>query len=161
MPKTAPKLDPTPAFARQVLDLYLEALADVRFPDLDLAALQAARDELQVSQIEIDSLEAELARARAQLDTQVAALNTKADRALAYARVYASGDAALQARIAEVGRKKVAPLEGAPPKRRGRRDGIAKSDAVTELFDEERAPEAAAAGGERLERFEKAASAGH
>jgi hypothetical protein len=142
MPKTAPKLDPTPSFARQVLDLYVEALSEVRFPDLDLAALQAARDELQVSQVEIDSIEAELARARAQLETQVAALNAKADRALAYARVYAGGgDAALQTRIAEVGKKKVAQLEGASPKRRGR----PKVEAATELFDEDRAPEAIAA----------------
>jgi hypothetical protein len=132
MPKTAPKHDPTPAFARQVLELYVEALPDVRFPDLDLALLQSARDELQVTQLQIDGIEAECDRARTVLDAQAAALNALAERALAYARVFASGDDALHARIAELGRRKAIQVgEGTQPKRRKR---LAKSEPASELF---------------------------
>jgi multidrug efflux pump subunit AcrA (membrane-fusion protein) len=132
MTKTAPKHDPTPAFARQVLELYVEALPDVRFPDLDLALLQSAREELLLTQLQIDGIEADLDRARAALDAQAAALNALAERALAYARVFASGDEALHARIAETGRKKAVPVgEGTQPKRRRR---LAKSETGSELF---------------------------
>lgn len=132
MPKIVPSQDPTPQFVRQVLELYSEALADVRFPDLDLAALTAARDELQNAQLQVDAADAELQRARAALDAQSAGLVAIADRALAYARVFASTDAALQARVAEVGRKRATPpAEGSPNKRRGR---VVKADAAHDLF---------------------------
>jgi multidrug efflux pump subunit AcrA (membrane-fusion protein) len=148
-PVPVPMHDPTPAFARQVLDLYVEALPDVRFPDLELATLQSARDALQVTQLQIEDIEAKLQAARSALEAQAGALHATAERALAYARVFASNDAALHARIAEVGRKKpVANAEGAQPRKRGRPP---KSDAGNELFGSEESVALAAEGGMLVE----------
>jgi hypothetical protein len=134
---TTPKLDPTPGLARQVLELYESALAEVQFPDLDLCALQTARDALQQAQLELERVESELAHAREQLEAHTQTLNAKAERALAYARIYAQGDAELSARIAEVGRKKpgqpVQHLDGSEPKKRGRKK---KADGPSDLFTE-------------------------
>jgi hypothetical protein len=146
-----PKHDPTPAFARQVLELYADALREVRFPDLDLALLEAARDALLVSQLEVERSEAQLQAARAALDAKSEALQTKAERALAYARVFALGDPALSAQLAEIGvrKKPLALVEGgtAPVKRRGRSKKTAEE---TELFVAEGSAldEPAAEGGE-------------
>jgi hypothetical protein len=148
-----PKHDPTPAFAHQVLELYADALREVRFPDLDLALLEAARDALLVSQLEVERSEAQLQAARAVLEVKSEALQAKAERALAYARVFALGDAALSAQLAEIGggvrKKPLALVEGgtAPGKRRGRSK---KSEAGTELFVAEHGArdEVAANGGE-------------
>jgi hypothetical protein len=129
-----PKRDPTPGFASQVLELYGTALPDVRFPDLDLSVLQAARDELQHTQLQVERLEADLEAARSALDAEANALNQKAERALAYARIYSASDPELSARIAELGNKKrplLAAGESAAAPRRGRRR---KNQPESELF---------------------------
>jgi multidrug efflux pump subunit AcrA (membrane-fusion protein) len=137
-----PKIDVTPALARQVIDLYTVELADVRFPDLDLSALLLAQAELSAAQLEVERVEAQLADKREVLEERSQALLAKSERALAYARVYAQGDEELAPRIAEIGRRKSsAPalhvLEGAAdgtaPKRRGRKP---KAEAPEELFGE-------------------------
>lgn len=122
MPAPTAKQDPTPPFARQVLALFGEdALAEVHFPDLDLAVLQEAQTALLTAQLEVERAEAQLEAARAAREEKLVALEAKAERALAYARVFASGDADLGTRLAEVGRRKPAPTsEGAPVKKRGR-----------------------------------------
>lgn len=143
MPRTptvspTPKQDPTPAFAQQVIELYRGELAEVHFPDLDLAVLQGARDELQHAQLEVERLEADLAAARAALDAEAGALNAKAERALAYAKIYAASDPELSGRIAELGGKKKPPsaANAQPVARRGRR----KKEALeSELFSVEHA----------------------
>jgi hypothetical protein len=159
-----PAHDPTPALARQVLELYAEALRDVRFPDLDLALLEEAREALLVSQLEVERSEAQLQAARVELEAKSDALHTKAERALAYARVFALGDPALSARLAELGARKkpLTLVEGGstPVKRRGR----SKKEAVeTELFVAEEADgpalEAAADSGEPNEFAEPNARA--
>jgi len=161
MPKPVPLHDPTPAFARQVLDLYVDALAEVRFPDLDLALLQSARDALQVTQLQVEAIEAKLLTARSALEAQAVAFNATAERALAYARIFASSDAALQARIAELGRKKPAAAaalgDRAQPKKRGR---PAKTELASELFDSDGVAPHAAEGGVGPET-ERALMLGH
>jgi hypothetical protein len=161
-----PAHDPTPALARQVLELYAEALRDVRFPDLDLALLEEAREALLVSQLEVERSEAQLQAARVALEAKSDALHTKAERALAYARVFALGDPALSARLAELGARKkpLTLVEGGPTplKRRGR----SKKGAVeTELFVADAADspahEAAADSGEPSEFAEPSARANH
>jgi hypothetical protein len=121
MPANPAKHDPTPEFVRQVIGLYREeALAGVHFPDLDLQALQLAEQALLGAQLEVERIEAQLEAARAVRDGELASLEAKAERALAYARVFASGDAALSAQLNGLGRKKPAPAEGSPSPRRGR-----------------------------------------
>jgi hypothetical protein len=80
-------------------------------------------------------MEDKLAAARAELQRASEHLNAKAERALAYARIFAQGDAALAPKIAEIGRKRPAADGGsegtAPVKRRGRRS---KTEAPSQLF---------------------------
>jgi hypothetical protein len=144
MPVSQPKVDPVSPFAQQVLAVYADALPKVRFPDLDLAALQATAEELRSAQVEVERIfermETELEAARSIVRAQAELLNTRAERALAYARVFADGDAVLTERLAEMARvtriggraKAPAPLpEGAPPRKRGR---PRKSDHDASLF---------------------------
>jgi TolA-binding protein len=134
MPQRTPKLDPTPALARQVLELYAGELAQVQFPDLDLALLEAAREQVRDAQLEIERVEATLAQAQAALGDKLQQLNGKIERALAYARVFAQGDPVLAPRIAEIGRRKAAPeADGGEPKPRGRKK---KADSASDLFGE-------------------------
>lgn len=129
-----PKLDQTPELARQIIELYSEELADVTFPDVDLAKLRSAQSELHAAQLEVERVEAELAEVRAERDRQSEALSGKAERALAYARVFAQGDPSLAPRIAEIGRKKLPVSEenaNRLPKPRGRKP---KATTASELF---------------------------
>ena len=96
MKSPSPKLDLTPALARQVIDLYATELADVRFPDLDLADLLQVQTELHAAQIEVERVEADLLEARSAVEARMQALTAKAERALSYARVFAQGNAALE-----------------------------------------------------------------
>lgn len=138
-----PLIDVTPMLARQVIDLYAVELSDVRFPDLDLSALLYAQAELHAAQLEVERIEAQLADKRAELEVRSQALVSKAERALAYARVFAQGDEELAPRIADIGRKRSSSSQGphsasvsgtiAAPKRRGRKP---KTDEPEELFAE-------------------------
>jgi hypothetical protein len=129
-----PKLDQTPEIARQIIELYAEELVDVTFPDIDLAKLRSAQSELHAAQLEVERVEAELAEVRAERDRQSEALSSKAERALAYARVFAQGDPSLAPRIAEIGRKKLPGSDenaNRPAKPRGRKP---KAAPASELF---------------------------
>jgi hypothetical protein len=135
MPAPTAKHDPTPLFARQILALFRdEALAGVQFPELDLEVLEQAESALSTAQIEVERAEAQLQAARAARDAKLSELEIKAERALAYVRVFASGDATLQARVAELGRKKQAPAgDAAPVKKRTR---AKRSADAAELFED-------------------------
>jgi hypothetical protein len=132
----APEQDPSSALARSVIDLYTDELADVRFPDVDLARLQAAREELTSVQCELERCSAELERMRATLAAKAQALDATAERALAYARIYAEKDPRLSARIDAVRRaRSPAAADGVDaPKRRGRRK---KAETPSDLFSAE------------------------
>ncbi|MFT3926202.1 MAG: hypothetical protein QM778_26895 [Myxococcales bacterium] len=119
-PKPQFAADPVPALARAVIELFAEALPTVRFPDMDLAVLESAADDLRAAQVELEQIEAELAAARAALQAQAEQLSQRAQRALAYARVFAESDPDLALRVQQVGEvQRGAPLSAAP-KRRGR-----------------------------------------
>jgi multidrug efflux pump subunit AcrA (membrane-fusion protein) len=143
-PSPTPQIDVTPTVARQVIDLYSEELAEVRFPDLDLSALLYAQAELHAAQLEVERVEAELADKRAELEGRSQALVAKAERALAYARIFAQGDDQLAPRLAEIGRRKgsLTHLAQTPsssglipaPKRRGRKPK--SEEEPEELFTE-------------------------
>jgi hypothetical protein len=118
MPKAQPSFENLSPFSRSVLELYSTALADVRFPDLDLASLRELAGQVRDAQHDVDDLEAQLRHANERVAEQNAALQVRAERALSYARIYAEGNAELTAQIAAI--------QGAPtsdssaPKRRGR-----------------------------------------
>jgi hypothetical protein len=77
-----------------ILDLFDSHLADVRFGDI-AAEVQATADVVTAAQVALDS-------ARIALHERQEALLLLAQRALAYARVYAEADESLSARLEAV-----------------------------------------------------------
>jgi hypothetical protein len=125
MSSTSPKRDPLPPFCREVLQLYTEALGDVRFPDLDLGSLQASAEQARAAQLAVERVEAKLEIARAQLQEQLDAMTSSAERALAYAQVFARTDPKLQARVDQVGGVPANAASAEPrAKRRARRSKV-------------------------------------
>jgi hypothetical protein len=133
---TTPKHDPTPPFARQLLDLYADAMAEVRFPDLDLARLLAVERELVAAQLELEQAEAALEAVRSARDAQARALNDQAERALAYAKIFAAGDEELASRLAELGRRQPGSASSSTQPRKRGRPPKPKGDAA-ELFGQQ------------------------
>lgn len=131
-----PVRDPVPAASRAVIDLFRRALPDVRFPDVDLEALEDAERALIEAQRELESAEAALERARAVLAERSSALSAKGQRALAYARIYAEGDEALgrEVELAAGGRERAKESTALPPKRGRKRKSEAEG---TTLFEAE------------------------
>lgn len=116
--------DPVPPLAREILELYRGPLAEVRFPDLDRATLDAAHDELLDAQRALEAAERALEEARSLVAERTQSLQAKAQRGLAYARVFAEDQPELHERVAAlatVPRRVEAPREDASaPKKRGR-----------------------------------------
>jgi hypothetical protein len=88
-----------PTTVQEVLDLFEGELAHVKFGDLEEAVLAKASQAVVLAAEAVEKAEATLAAARAVLAEQQDDLLKKAQRALAYLRVYAEGDAALSARL--------------------------------------------------------------
>ena len=106
---------PTPV--RTVLDLFATDLADVRFGDVDAKTLAALASDVESAADAVASAQALLDDARGKLQERQEALLVQAQRALAYARVYAEPDPALTARIETIALPR--------PARRVRADGEA------------------------------------
>jgi hypothetical protein len=117
--------EPVSVPLREVLALFDEALQDVRFPDVDGGALHAGAQAVATAHAELRQLEAAVESARRRLDEAQEVLLHKAQRAVAYARVFADGDEGLTARLDAItlprGRG-LRPVTAAPePTRRRRR----------------------------------------
>jgi hypothetical protein len=96
----------------------------------------------RAAQLELERVEAELLLAQARVTEQTAILLASAERGLAYARVFAHGDEALSARIAQLGSQpSSAPKREEPAKRRTRKQATAGAA----LFADEPKPTAAPA----------------
>ena len=118
--------DPTPPLAQDVLQLFRGAFAEVRFPDMDRDRLEADVHVLLVCQAEVEALERELERARMDTREAAAVLNASAGRALAYASIFASGQADLEQALRAVrSGQSDASSDRGPKKRRGRPPGSA------------------------------------
>jgi hypothetical protein len=115
--------DPTPALGHDVLALFRGPFADVRFPDVDRDSLEEDARALLVRQARIESLAASLEDARRDLKDASEQLLGNATRALAYAKVFATGQPALEAALGQVRavQEASASKERAPKKRRARR----------------------------------------
>ena len=88
---------------RDVLTVFDDdGLCDVKFPDVDNDALQAQAAQVEERFKEMKRLEAALEDARKKLDEAQEALLSKAQRAVAYARVYAEGDVLLSSRLESI-----------------------------------------------------------
>lgn len=82
-----------------VLDLFTTDLADVRFGELDAPALARLASDVQAASEVVVAAQVALDVARGALHERQETLLQQAQRALAYARVYAEADLALTARL--------------------------------------------------------------
>jgi len=145
LPTPAPQRDPVPSLAHDVLALFEDALSGVRFPDLDHERLAHMAAAARAAQLELERLEAELLQAQARVAEHAAALLACAERGLSYARVFAQGDDALSARVAQLGSKPAsAARREEPAKRRPRK----QRSSGAALFGDEAKPAAGDADGQ-------------
>lgn len=142
---------------QSLIDLFASELAQVKFPDVDLAVLNEAAAKVREKAEAVARAEAALDVARAALADSQEALLAKGHRALAYARVYAEEDEALSAKLEAVGlprpprrlvraelHAEVTPLVESAPRRRGRPP---KAKPSAPLFSEESPAEPEVAAG--------------
>ena len=120
-----------------LLHLFQTELAGVQFPGVDATVLDAAAARIGAASDDVRRAEPALDAARAALTAAQDDAVQKAQRALAYARVYAQDDAELLARLDAVA---LAAGPASPPPAAPRRRGRPPKSAVTPLFSE---PEAA------------------
>jgi hypothetical protein len=121
---SAPQRDPVPSLAQDVIALFEDALAGVRFPELDHERLEHMAAAARAAQLELERIEGELLQAQACVAEHAASLLACAERGLAYARVFAEGNDALSARVAQLGSKPAsAAKREEPSKRRARKQG--------------------------------------
>ncbi|HLK36536.1 MAG TPA: hypothetical protein VKU41_07265 [Polyangiaceae bacterium] len=86
-----------------LLDLFGTSLADVRFADVDAPSLARCAAEVEVAAQAEAVARSALDAAHLVLQERQEALLQRAQRALAYARVYAEGDSALSASLEAIG----------------------------------------------------------
>lgn len=124
-------IDPIPASVASLLNVFEADLPDVRFADLDRAALELAADRVRQSAAQLVNAEEAADAARRELAGAQAELAAKGQRALAYARIYAQsgGSTELIEKLAAIalpasrgGDSSPGALDGASaaPRRRGR-----------------------------------------
>jgi hypothetical protein len=88
-----------PAPIQTLLDLFTTSLVDVRFADVDAPALARLASGVEAAAEAVSDAQAALDATREALQERQDALLQHAQRALAYARVYAEGDASLSERL--------------------------------------------------------------
>jgi hypothetical protein len=84
---------------REVLALYAEKYSEVRFPELDLAVLEAAAADVERAVAKVAEAEASIEPLREQAKAVEAELTQKVARAIAFLKVYVEGDEAEYARL--------------------------------------------------------------
>ena len=102
MSRTDPASPTLPDPLRAVLDLFAGPLADVQFPDLDRARLEASRAAVEERRSQLQLALEQVQAAREQLELAQQELGNQARRAHAYATIYAEGDAALSEQLASI-----------------------------------------------------------
>jgi hypothetical protein len=88
-----------PPAVAALLELFESALSDLRFADLDASVLSGLSAEVTAAAEGVAAKQAALDEARAALQERQNVLLQQAQRALAYARVYAENDFELRAKL--------------------------------------------------------------
>jgi len=147
MDSITPVRDPVGPSLVALLDLFGAHAKALCFPDIDHGTLEGLADEVRDAAAEVTRSEQALAEARAELERRRAALRQRAERGLAYAKIYAQDDTALREQLEGID---LAPAS-TPPQRKSKRGSrraprarrttvTSTDDAVTELpFEGERA----------------------
>jgi hypothetical protein len=151
--------EPISPALQDLLKLFGEELATVKFPDLDRKVLEEAAERVKERAEAVARAQTALEAARQSLYESQEALLQKGQRALAYARIFAEEDAELSAKLDGISlprpMRKALRSEGAvaleapatqgedsAPRRRGRPP---KARSSAPLFAEGASPEAIAA----------------
>jgi hypothetical protein len=96
----APERDPLSPFGHAMLSLFRGPLADVRFPDLDRTTLETSANDVLRAQRALEAAERALEEARARVRDASASFVQCSSRALAYARIFATGQPELEELLA-------------------------------------------------------------
>lgn len=139
MNSITPQRDPVPEPIATLLDVYEAHAQALRFPEIDHEALQGLADGVRQAAAEVQRCEQALAQARRSLDEHQRALLARAERGLAYARIYAQDDPALSEQLSELElrpRRSAAKRAGKKPPRRPARSRRRKADASDESVTE-------------------------
>jgi hypothetical protein len=139
-----PDSNPIPTAVKELLALFDGPLADVRFPDVDGATLREQVASVDAAVKDVEAAAAAWAEAKRTVDARLEALLQKAQRTLAYARVYAEDKPELDAQLAALvlpkwGDPRGTKTNGAEPvaaRKRGRpkKTETAKSEPIITLL---------------------------
>lgn len=143
-----------PPSVLSVLELFKGPLAGMRFADVDADGLSSLLASVEAAGVEVTAAEVQLAELQQALAVQQEALLALAQRALAYARVYAESHDELLNELNGISmprpakpRKASAPKFPDPPSA----EGSVQAPAASASAGDERAPHAAAAEGRAIE----------
>ncbi len=95
-------MDAIPSPIQSLLDLFATALVEVRFADVDAQTLARAAADVQAASLVVANAQAAVDEARQALQERQETLLQHAQRAAAYARVYAETDEALSDRLSAI-----------------------------------------------------------
>ncbi len=117
MSSFTPARDPVAEPLAALIDVFGAHAAELCFPEVDHPTLDGLARELREAAAEVERCERALGQARQLLDERREALRGRAERGLAYARIYAEDDEALREQLAgiELG---AASLPAAKPSKR-------------------------------------------
>lgn len=102
--------NPIPTAVKELLALFDGPLSEVRFPEVDGAALKEQAASVEAAVRDVEAAAQVWAEAKRTVDARLEVLLQKAQRALAYARVYAEDKPELDATLAAL----VVPKWGDP-----------------------------------------------
>ncbi len=114
--------------AHRVLEFFHEHLAEVAFPDVSAAILEAQVARYDERQAALGAARAQLRQAESELDAARSELAQLAERALAYAHVYVSGETHLEERLERLQPPKPARVKPRSKSKGG--DAVGKSTAA-------------------------------
>ena len=124
----SPMIPPSSPAIQSVLDLFKGPLADVRFADVDAPGLASLAAEVESAAVEVTAHEAKLAELRQALGERQEALLVLAQRALAYARIYAESNDELLEELNRISLPRVSkPRKPSAAKATGAEDAVAPS----------------------------------
>ena len=127
---------------QSVLELFKGPLSSVRFADIDAAGLATAATEVEAAASEVESQRAALSELEQGLAQRQEALLVLAQRALAYARVYAENDEPLLEELNRISLPRAAKARKPGSARASREDS--RAEARTDSSDDAAADDARA-----------------
>lgn len=138
MSSITPARDPVSEPLAALIDVFGTHAGSLCFPDVDHAILDGLAAELRQAAAEVERCERALQQARQLLDERRDALRARAERGLAYARIFAEDDEALRERLEGIDLAATTPAAKGttkrhPPRRSRRTKPAVADESVKEL----------------------------